>query len=340
MKVLKYIGGFILILIIAILLLGLVMKKEYSVVRSIEIDAPKQVVWKNIYSFKAQDKWSPWRELDPNQKTEYIGEDGEVGSGTKWEGDPETVGTGSQELLATQKFERVESKLRFIIPWEAENDVFIAQEPIANGIKVSWGFKGEIGYPMNVFLPFMGMEKFIGQDFEKGLAKLKSICESQTSLGTYGDYEVKYVELPIRYYITKRDTVSWEGIQMFFANNFGIMAKAMAEQGIEMSGMPSSLIYVWDFENQQADMAAAMPISSNSNVLEGYMVTELPSSMAMVVEYMGDYEGSGDAHMMMEKCAEDWGFEIIEPVSEEYVTDPGEEPDTSKWITKITYPVK
>jgi len=48
----------------------------------------------------------------------------------------------------------------------------------------------------------------------------------------------------------------------------------------------------------------------------------------------------GQAHMAMEKYINENKLEALTPAVEEYVTDPGSEPDSTKWLTKIVYFVK
>jgi effector-binding domain-containing protein len=339
MKFLKLLGGLIVVVILIVVFLGFIMPKEYSVEKTVNIDAPKQVIWKNVNNFKAMDQWSPWREMDPNQKTEYIGESGEVGSMTKWEGDPNTVGTGSQELMLSTPFERIETKLRFMVPWEAENDVYVSISPNENGYSVAWGFSGKMDFPMNVFLPLMGIEEGVGNDFTKGLTKLKEICETQSNLGKYKDWEVNLVELPIKYFVAVRDTIKMQDMSNFYAQNFGKLYGSITQNGTEMSGQPSGLIYLWDEENNTTVMAAAIPVVAETNI-QGFESVVFEGGKALQIDYYGDYEGSGDAHWAMDECIQDYGFEVTEPVIEEYITDPMEEPDTSKWLTRITYKLK
>jgi len=339
MKILKILGGIIVVIILVVVVLGFVMPKDYNVEKTVTIDAPKQIIWKNINTFKAMDQWSPWKELDLNQKTEYLGEDGEIGSATNWVGDPNTVGSGSQELMLSTQFERIETKLRFTVPWEAENDVYVSMNALENNYEVAWGFSGRMDFPMNVFMPLMGIEEGVGNDFAKGLAKLKEICENQTNLGTFNKWEIKLVDLPVRYFVTKRDTIKMETMSAFYANNFSKIYREIMQNGVEMSGQPSGLIYKWDEENNSTDMAAGIPVVGASQVGD-FKSVELPESKALQLDYYGSYEGSGDAHWAIDDCINAYGFEISEPVLEEYITDPMEEPDTSKWLTRITYNLK
>jgi hypothetical protein len=43
--------------------------------------------------------------------------------------------------------------------------------------EVQWGFSGEMNYPLNIMQLFLDMDAMIGDDFNKGLKKLKVILE-------------------------------------------------------------------------------------------------------------------------------------------------------------------
>ncbi|MDG1035830.1 MAG: hypothetical protein P8O87_03230 [Crocinitomicaceae bacterium] len=46
---------------------------------------------------------------------------------------------------------------------------------------MKWGFEGEIDYPFNLMLPFMNMDKVIGDDLQIGLNNLKELMEQNTN---------------------------------------------------------------------------------------------------------------------------------------------------------------
>ena len=80
MKALKIIGIIIAVLIAVVLVLGIVTPNEYNIERSVEIKAPKNVVYANISNLKKMSTWSPWEKKDPEIVTNFEGEDGAVGS--------------------------------------------------------------------------------------------------------------------------------------------------------------------------------------------------------------------------------------------------------------------
>ncbi len=166
-------------LLALILIAGLVMKKDFGLVREITIDKPKQSVFDYLKLLKNQDNFSVWAGKDPAMKKEYKGIDGTVGFVSAWESSMKDVGAGEQEILKIVEGERLEFELRFLKPMKATNYAFMTTESISdNQTKVAWGFSGKMAYPMNLMLLFMNMDKMIGKDFENGLAKLKTILEN------------------------------------------------------------------------------------------------------------------------------------------------------------------
>lgn len=159
------------------LILGLLLKKDYSVIRSITINRPSQVVFEYIKSLKNQDNFSKWARMDPNMKKEFRGTDGTVGAVSAWEGNKK-VGKGEQEITKITEGERVDFELRFIKPFPSRSDAFMTTEPLnAEQTNVTWGFSSRMNYPFNVLLKIMNMEKMLGNDFSTGLSNLKEIME-------------------------------------------------------------------------------------------------------------------------------------------------------------------
>ena len=175
-KFFKIVGIIILVLIVVVLVAGLIAPKKYHLEREITINAPREKVWPQVSSLPNTHKWNPWVEQDPNIKVSFEGQEGTVGSGYKWES--EKVGTGHQTITKLEQPGRVESHIHFIKPFEGEADVFIDLKEAGNATKVTWGFSTEYSYPMNAMLLVMNMDKMMGEAYDKGLANLKRISES------------------------------------------------------------------------------------------------------------------------------------------------------------------
>ena len=180
MRILKRIIIVILILIAIPLITALFVKKDYAVEKEITINKPKQVVFDYVKMLKNQDNYSVWATRDPSMKRAYTGTDGTPGFIASWESQNKEVGTGEQEILKVAEGERIDSKLRFKKPFEAQSDAYMTTESVGeNQTKVKWGFKGATPYPWNIMNLFVDMDKAVGKDFSTGLANLKTIMEKQ-----------------------------------------------------------------------------------------------------------------------------------------------------------------
>jgi uncharacterized membrane protein len=178
MKILKKIVIGLVIFIVLLLILALFVKKEYAVEREITINKPQKEVFDYIKYLKNQGNFSVWAQKDPNMKKAYKGTDGTVGFIASWQSEDEQVGTGEQEILKITEGERIDTKLRFKVPFEAEDDAYMSTEAIsASQTKVKWGFSGAFPYPMNLMGLMMDMDKEVGGDLATGLSNLKNVLE-------------------------------------------------------------------------------------------------------------------------------------------------------------------
>lgn len=159
--------------------MGLFVEDEYSVTKTIIIERNSDDVFKYIKSLKNQSEYSAWEKMDPEMKKSYKGNDGEVGFISTWDSDNEDVGKGEMEIFKIEDGKRIDFKVRFKEPFEANSDVFISTEALGpNTTKVTWNIKGQMAYPMNITMLFMDMEGEIGPDLKKGLENLKKLLES------------------------------------------------------------------------------------------------------------------------------------------------------------------
>ncbi len=337
MKVLKIIGIILLAAVVLIIVLGLIAPKKYAVERSIVIDAPKVVVFNYMKYWKNWQKWSPWAERDSTMEITFEGTDGAEGSVYRWEGDPKVTGKGEMTNTGTKDLEEVTYHLYFQEPWESESDGYLRVSDVDGGTKASWGFYGETPFPWNIMMLFMNMEKMMAPDFNRGLELLKQICEKEAA--EISKYDINPINFPATNYAAIRENVALENINGFFKKSFGIIKPLMRRTGIRMTGVPSGLYFSMDEQEGTTDMAAAVPIKGSLN--EGAVQTiKLPASKGFMVNYYGSYQGAEYAHKALDYHIQQNWLTQKQPIIEAYVTDPEQEPDTSKWLTKIYYLVQ
>ena len=120
----------------------------------------------------------PWAEMDPDMNKTYEGEQGTVGSSYHWTGNRK-VGEGKMTMTEVVSDERVEIDLHFMKPFKSQNVTEMMLSPQGDATEVTWRMTG----PQTLMTKMMGligknMDKMVGPDFEKGLAKLKRISEA------------------------------------------------------------------------------------------------------------------------------------------------------------------
>ena len=176
-KFFKVIGVILLLIIAFVLIAGIFVSKTYHLDKTITINAPKEKIWGNVSSLQQMMKWSPWLEKDPNAQTSFEGQEGTIGSVYRWRGNKD-VGSGNQTITKIDRPNSIITHLTFIEPFSGEADSFINLADEGAATKVTWGFDTKYPYPMNVMQLFINMDEMMGTQYDKGLAKLKQISES------------------------------------------------------------------------------------------------------------------------------------------------------------------
>jgi hypothetical protein len=178
MKTLIVIAVIVISILILLLIIGMFIKKEYTVSREVIVNKPEPLVFDYIRLLKNQNEYSVWATMDPNMKKEFRGTDGTSGFVSSWDSENKNVGKGEQEILKVVDGERVDYEIRFIRPFESTSLASMSTLAVSDSLtRVQWKFNGKMKYPMNLMLLFMNMNKMVGNDLEKGLQNLKKILE-------------------------------------------------------------------------------------------------------------------------------------------------------------------
>lgn len=152
------------------------MSDTYTVERSTTIGAPASSVYEQIADFHNWPAWSPWEELDPNMDKTYSGTESGTGAEYSWSGNRQ-AGQGSMKINEAVDSSKVEISLEFLKPFKSSSITSFDLQPEGDGTKVTWTMVGPNTLMLRVMGIFRSMDKMIGPDFEKGLAKLKQVAE-------------------------------------------------------------------------------------------------------------------------------------------------------------------
>jgi hypothetical protein len=168
------------VLVALILVAGAVLPKDFEVEREVTVAKPKAAVFEYLKFMKNSQEWSPWMKLDPKMTTEFRGsEDGKIGAVYSWRGNKD-VGAGSQTITGMIEGERIDYDLHFVEPFDnSARAALITTSASETSTTVKWWMKGRSPFPFNVVCALMNGKKAVGDDFEKGLASMKSVLESK-----------------------------------------------------------------------------------------------------------------------------------------------------------------
>lgn len=174
LRLLKWL--FYLVVTIVIIVLGgsFLLPPEAVVTRSTEIAAPPEKVFAIVGDLHRFQEYSPWADLDPNIKYTYEGPATGVGQKMSWTSSDPNVGSGSQTVTEYDPPRHVGLDLDFgqmgksVATWDLE--------PTGTGTKATWSFRSKLDGIAPRWFGLM-FDKWIGADYEKGLAKLKTAAE-------------------------------------------------------------------------------------------------------------------------------------------------------------------
>lgn len=333
MKVLKYILWGLLTVVALVIVIGLFLPRQIHVERSRVIDAPANLIFDQINSLKKWSAWSPWHRIDPNMKINYFGPESGHGAGYTWSSNNDSVGNGKMVIAISEPGRRISTSMEFMENHPSSINFLFTPEK--NGTKVTWTLDSDMG--MNPFMRWMGlmMDKFTGPHFEAGLRNLDSLVKAMPR-GHVGS--IALMEYPGANALSIRGTIAPKDIPMVMAKDYSEIMKYAGSKGLVMKGAPFAIYHTWS--DTTTDMESALPYDKadpGSGRIKGLVI---PKGTVVRCEFFGPYEQSMMAHMAVEQWAKDNGKKLGDEPWEEYITDPGTEPDQSKWLTRIYYWVK
>jgi effector-binding domain-containing protein len=319
--------------------LGFVGPKSFDVNRTAIIPGSSAQVWPYVSSLKNMQLWSPCAEKDTAMVVEYTGTDGSVGSMSSWKGNSD-VGEGSQTITKLEPTSYAETDLKFLKPMENGFTGYISLKDTTGGTFMTWGMKGENGFFGRIMGSIVNLDKIMAPDFERGLAKLSELVAAAPKMEAPAALKIMPGEYSGGKYLGIRGSMSFDKLSSFYEKSYGAIFPALEKAGGKPAGMPAGLYYKWDTEKMTADLAAAVAFTGDIKAPAGMEVINVPAGKSLTIDYMGGYAGIGSAHEAMDAYMRENKLEQLTPVIEEYVTDPGSEPDSTKWLTKVVYFVK
>jgi hypothetical protein len=149
---------------------------EFTVTRSAQLTSAPDKVFPHVNDLHQWEAWSPWVKLDPKAKMTYGGPPAGVGASMRWEGNSK-VGVGKMTITDSKPGEVVRIRLDFEKPMQATNAAEFTFRPEGGQTVVTWKMLGQNSVMGKLFGLLMNCEKMVGEQFEQGLASLRSVVK-------------------------------------------------------------------------------------------------------------------------------------------------------------------
>jgi effector-binding domain-containing protein len=200
---------------------------------------------------------------------------------------------------------------------------------------VSWIDEGDLGY--NPIARYMGlfMGKMMGPDFEKGLAKLKTIAEVRNTWP-----KIEEVVIPAQTVIMVFDSAGPKEYASVMGRAYGELYGFLRENKLVQKGNPFATYVRWDSVTMFSVMNICVPVERAEKGKGRVLGTSFPEQNAVKAVYFGAYDKMEPAYRAVAQYISDAGKTEMGGPSEIYITSPMSEKDTAKWETHIVFPVK
>ncbi len=351
-KVLKIVLAIILILVVLVLVIAALLPKQFHVERSVVVDAHIMCPFNQVNDLMLWDNWSPFDDDDETMVKTYEGPRSGVGAVSRWES--EKQGSGSMIIIESVPFERIVTELT--MEEMGSSLGYFEFEEVEGGTKVTWGFDDEADYPFGriMYAMFRGMME---DSFDKGLEGIKDHCEAihvedpgmapvqvvrkeePAETGEAGPHlYILHINEKIIAYIPDAGSFADLGDKM--EKNFTELKSFVDSQGIEDYGNPFTWWHEWDEEAMTATFDCGIAVKKKVEPTGKIMIRKTDPMKMVVGIHHGAYDKTKYMYNAIEAFIEANGLEHAGGPIETYVVDPSQEPDTSKWVTAIGWPVK
>ena len=324
----------IVLLLVAI---GFFLPDSTHVERATTIARPPSEVFAVLNGFRRFNDWSPWASADPQARYTYAGPAAGVGARFAWSGNKE-VGTGSQEIVESRPGELIRTALDFGDMGKAMATFRLA--PAGDGTLVTWGLDvGAGGKLIGRYFNLL-MDHMVGPDYEKGLARLKTLVESFPAAdisGVQGE-EVQRTAQRI-YFVSTSCGTDAESAKAAIGAAYGKIGRVMQGNGSQMQGAPMTITTSYDKDGWKFDAVIAVDRNDASADAPDVQAGVTYAGKAVQFTHVGPYDRIGDTITKAYAWTAVQGYKPKDRLIEEYISDPGNTPP-EQLQTRLVIPVE
>jgi effector-binding domain-containing protein len=342
MKFLKAIGLVLAGLLFLIVLISFFLPGSVHLERSITMKTNASTPYQMVNKLEEWHKWSPWHSIDPTAKWEYSDVAEGEGAWYSWKSENPQVGNGKFTILHVVPNESINSQMEFEGMGISHSGFKF--EPIAEGVKVIWSMDCDgAGMPWYMKIPSkyfnLFMDKMVGPDYEKGLNSLKTVCESQPQTDRISGFETEEREMGAMKLASVRQTIKTSDLSRgnIVAKWLAQISQAIASQKIKPVGPPMTIYHKYGV--REVEVEAAIPVATLGEANGNVTFHEIDPANTLVLKYYGGYANMEPIYIAAYDYIKEKGKTSNGAPMEMYITDPGMEKDTTKWLTEIVFPL-
>ncbi len=334
MKTIKILISIIIISIVGVLAWAFFLPQNVHIEESTTINAPMEKVFNQVNNFHNWKNWAPWQ--DSVYHTKFEGNREGVGAKMLWTDEKE--GRSVQTITESIPGKKISTELQF----GKEDNPAIADftfQQTDSGVVVKWIMDvNNLSYPFGRFVGYM-IKKGASYNFKKGLDKMKKFVETNKNVPDYAGFSINDEIRDVQYFLAYSDSGNMEQLETKIGDAYSKIIKIMGENKIIPKSHP---IVVWNSYNPEgvSSFTALMNTGKDFKIEGEVHSYTIPEGRFIWVKYIGSYDKSGIAWDNLNKFIKNNNLEIKGSPFEEYITDPSTEPDSSKLITNIYFPVK
>lgn len=174
-KLIKKIGLWAGIFLLALILISFLLPSEVHVKRSVEIKSSMEHVFDQVIDLRNWEKWDPWKRMDPSMVITFSNPPLGEGSFYKWESKNKQLGSGTLKLQRVIQFEEIETAIDF--DGRGTGSTLFQFSHKGDKVVVDWSMDIDVGMmPWNKYKGLL-IKSELKKQFDKGLHGLKFYAE-------------------------------------------------------------------------------------------------------------------------------------------------------------------
>jgi effector-binding domain-containing protein len=305
---------------------GYSLPKQVHIERTITVERPATMMFQILNSYRYYSEWSPWANRDPKAEFVISGPDAGVGARLSWIGDPQLVGSGWQEIVASKPYEKINIKLDFDAQGIADTGFTLVAQ--GDATVITWFFDSDLTEGVNYLDSFLAryfgllFDRWVGGDYEMGLANLKHFAES-LPVSDSNQLKIERIDVLAQniLFVTSSSSQDPADIALAMAAAYGEISVLMNTAGINMTGQPMAITRAWEEGSYQFD--AAIPVDSVPEKLTGNIKSGLsPAGPAVRAVHHGGYDQMMPTYEKLAAYMSAHGLSHGKISWEHYISDP------------------